>query len=229
MLSICVMSDLHGVLPYIESCDILLICGDIVPLRMQRNKPQCEKWLKTSFADWIKSLPCERVIFIAGNHDHIFENVDYKWINSIITEPTDSKAIYLENSHIDHLSNDGKVYRIYGTPACHIFGNWAFMYSDEKLQELYQNIPEDCDILISHDAPYGVSDICFESYWNKEKNIGNKPLREATLEKSPSYLFHGHLHSSNHELEYLGNTKVYNTSILGEDYSIKYCPLYLDV
>lgn len=141
-MKICILSDLHGFLiDDIQPCELVLICGDIVPLRMQRNKPQCEKWLKTEFADWIKSLPCEKVVFVAGNHDFVFENREFMWVNSIITFPTEGKAVYLDNSHFDYLSNDGKVYRIYGTPACHIFGNWAFMYSDEKLKELYQNIP----------------------------------------------------------------------------------------
>ena len=97
-MKICVLSDLHGFLiDYIQPCELVLICGDIVPLRMQRNKPQCEKWLKTEFADWIKSLPCEKVVFVAGNHDFVFENRELLWINSIITHPTEGKAIYLEN------------------------------------------------------------------------------------------------------------------------------------
>ena len=77
-MKICAISDLHGFLiDYIEPCELVLICGDIVPLYMQRNKPQCEKWLKTVFADWIKSLPCKKVVFTAGNHDFVFENRDF--------------------------------------------------------------------------------------------------------------------------------------------------------
>ena len=32
------------------------------------------------------------------------------------------------------------------------------MHSEEKLRELYEDIPEELDLLITHDAPYGVSD-----------------------------------------------------------------------
>lgn len=43
-MKICILSDLHGFLiEDIQPCELVLICGDIVPLRMQRNKPQCEK------------------------------------------------------------------------------------------------------------------------------------------------------------------------------------------
>ena len=53
------LSDLHGILPEIkEECNVYLICGDIVPLKMQRNIPQSEKWLKTEFAEWIINLQC---------------------------------------------------------------------------------------------------------------------------------------------------------------------------
>ena len=129
-MKICAISDLHGFLiDYIEPCELVLICGDIVPLYMQRNKPQCEKWLKTVFADWIKSLPCKKVVFTAGNHDFVFENRDFLWNNSVIKFPTEGKAEFLDNSHLDYLSDEGKVYRIYGTRACHEFGNCAFMYS----------------------------------------------------------------------------------------------------
>lgn len=231
-MKICILSDLHGFLiDGIQPCELVLICGDIVPLRMQRNKPQCEKWLKTEFADWIKSLPCEKVVFVAGNHDFVFENREFMWVNSIITFPTEGKAVYLDNSHFDYLSNDGKVYRIYGTPACHIFGNWAFMYSDEKLKELYQNIPGNCDILISHDAPkLNNCGLVPPNMWHSTPiDAGNEVLASAILDKKPKYAFCGHIHEGNHQLTDIGATKIANVSILDDAYDISYEPLYLDI
>ena len=38
---------------------------------------------------------------------------------------------------------------------------------------------------------------------------------------------HGHLHSANHGEELLGDTKVYNTSILNEQYNLVYEPLMI--
>ena len=63
------MSDLHGYLPEIDKCDLVLICGDIVSLRSQRYPKSCKKWYTRVFQPWIDSLPCDKVLFISGNHE----------------------------------------------------------------------------------------------------------------------------------------------------------------
>lgn len=62
-------SDLHGMLPEIEPCELFFICGDIMPLSVQLNMPASLEWLKTEFIPWASNLPCKHVIFIAGNHE----------------------------------------------------------------------------------------------------------------------------------------------------------------
>ena len=224
------ISDLHGNLPVIEeNANILIIAGDISPLNIQGNKPKMIKWLKTKFIDWINSLNVEKVYLIAGNHDWVFENCS----DSLIVELcmlSNSKLVYLCNQEIEYYDSDGKKWKIFGTPYCHQFGNWAFMRDDDTLEELYKDIPKNIDILISHDAPYGCSDICFEDvYWRGEKHIGCVPLRDIILERSPKMVFHGHLHSSNHEIEILGKSKVINCSLLNENYELVYEPLVIEV
>lgn len=155
-MKICATSDLHGILPEIkEPCELVLICGDIMPLRMQRNIPQSEKWLKTEFADWVKSLPCEGVVMVGGNHDFAIANMYQQPLkqNVILRTPTNGKLVLLENNTYTHISDSGKTYTIWGTPFCKIFGNWAFMYEPETLKEAYATMPEYCDIVLSHDAP----------------------------------------------------------------------------
>lgn len=65
------MSDLHGtLLPVedIEPCELVCICGDIVPLKIQANNRKTKSWLRNKFKTWCESLPCDKVVFIAGNH-----------------------------------------------------------------------------------------------------------------------------------------------------------------
>ena len=233
-MKIAVISDLHGHLPTypspywrgIEECELLLICGDILPLNCQTNMIESKRWLIEEFKPWAASLPVEQVYFIAGNHDFWFEKND---IEARKIFSLNDKVTYMKNEYLDYYASiqDSKTYRIFGTPYCHIFGNWAFMRGEETLAHKFSEMPDNVDILISHDAPYGTSDICFEGFSTSKGHIGCPELRDAIIEKKPKYCFHGHLHSSNHGEEVLGETKVYNTSLLNEQYNLVYEPLMI--
>jgi Icc-related predicted phosphoesterase len=232
-MKVAIISDLHGHLPIypspywegIEECELLLICGDILPLHCQSKMIESRLWLIDEFKPWAASLPVEQVFFIAGNHDFWFERNDLT-AHQIFS--SHDKVRYLKNEYVDYISTqDAKVYRIFGTPYCHIFGNWAFMRDEETLAKKFNQIPGNVDILLSHDAPYGTSDICFEGFSASKGHIGCPELRDAIIASKPKYNFHGHLHSTNHGEELLGETKVYNTSILNEQYSLVYEPLMI--
>lgn len=228
------LSDLHGQLPEIkESFDLMLLAGDLVELYSQSSKAATKEWFEICFSDWINSLPFNnedsKVLWIAGNHEVGFEKLrssGRRILANLVNERTNGRAIYLE----DELYNFHGI-TVYGTPWCKIFGNWAFMKSYDDLKETYLNIPKNVDILLTHDAPYGTSDLCFDwAKWNRNLiHIGNEPLRDAIIEKSPTYNIHGHLHSANHEEEVLENTKVYCVSLLNEEYNISYSPLILNI
>lgn len=231
-MRICVTSDLHGILPKIEEpCNVVLICGDIMPLCMQRNIPQSEKWLKTTFAEWVNDLPCESVIMVGGNHDFALANM-YRQplkISSILTQPTNGKLKLLDNEETHITDENGKDYTIWGTPYCKIFGNWAYMYEPETLIKAYESMPEKCDIVISHDAPKlcGLGEI-HNGAW-AGTNAGNPWLADEILRKHPKYTFCGHIHSGEHNLQTLDDMKMANVSLVDESYVKYFNPLYLDV
>ena len=63
------MSDLHGDLPdNVKPCELVLICGDISPLNIQSNHTKMRRWMLNEFLPWTTQLPCDKVLFIAGNH-----------------------------------------------------------------------------------------------------------------------------------------------------------------
>lgn len=232
-MKIACISDLHGnLIQYpstywkgLEECEILFICGDILPLQIQYNMTESENWLISEFKLWAQDLPVEKVYFIAGNHDAWFERNE---LAAMAIFSKADKVTYLKNEFVDHISmQDYKTYRIFGTPYCHIFGQWPFMRSEETLAKNFSLMPEGVDILFSHDAPYGTSDICLEGWAADNQHKGCPALRDIIVERMPKYCFHGHLHSSNHDEEMLNDTKVYNTSIVDESYRIKYEPLMI--
>lgn len=234
-MKIAVISDLHGNLVYYPSdywkelweCEAMFICGDILPLHIQFDMNKSRKWLMKEFKPWALDLPVEKVFIIGGNHDAWFER--YEKIAKTIF-PISEKVTYLKNEWISYTSQqDSQTYTIFGTPYCHVYGNWPFMRHESVLKEKFGQMPNDIDILFSHDAPYGVSDVCFQGWSADGQHKGCPALRDVILEKQPKYCFHGHLHSSNHGMELLGETQVYNTSILDEEYKITYDPLYIRI
>ena len=227
-MKICGISDIHGDLSVkIQPCDVLCICGDIVPLEVQVNSKKSKRWIKELFIPWCSKQPCKKVLVVGGNHDF------FLWHH-----PLQMKEMVKEEEKIEYLLNEGYEFeevKFFGTPLCKEFGYWAFMYPydeqdrilDKALEEWGKNI----DVLLTHDSPYGVSDIILDKScpWATDEHIGNKSLEAFIIKTAPKLHLHGHLHSTNHDEEILGTTKVYCVSILGEQYTVQYEPQYFDI
>lgn len=229
-MKICAISDLHGYLDCkIDSdTEVLIIAGDIISLYYQTSMVLSEAWFKEEFMDFINNLPksIKKVYIIGGNHDFYIErchNLLKQYFANTIVE-------LLNNEYSEYTSNDGQLLKVFGSPYCKIFGHWAYMISNDKLEKKFDMIPNNIDILITHDAPYGTSDICLQDiYWNTHEHIGNIPLQKAIIEKHPKWNIHGHLHSTNHVPEKLGDTNVVNVSLLDEQYICTYNPFYFNI
>ncbi len=229
MIKICAMSDLHGYLPEIDRCDLVLICGDIIPLNFQASSKLTYRWFSTTFKEWAEALPCEKVVFIAGNHELHFPD-HYKDYKELF--PNDSKITYLCHEEYVYSGPDDRDYRIFGTPYCKKFDNWAFMLPDSQLHEKFLEIPWRVDILLTHDQPYLYGDVLLQEDcpWANGEHIGSNPLALAILGKAPRYQFNGHLHSCDHnEIVINDNTIHYNVSLKDDSYQVVYNPLYLTI
>lgn len=226
-MKICATSDLHGFLPEIEPCELLLICGDIVSLRHQRYSKSCKQWYTKVFQPWINSLQCDKVLFIPGNHEVGVEGHEDEYRKLFSST---NKATILLHDYYEYLSNDGIICKIFGTPYCKIFGNWAFMRTNSDLKEKFSEIPEGLDILLTHDVAYGYADQSLQDTgWGTDEHFGTVELRDAILEKKPKYHFSGHIHTADHNPIMIGNTKHYNVSYVDETYTPTFKPLYLNI
>ena len=228
-MKIAAISDLHGNLPdyNFEGVELLLICGDISPLNIQFNMPAMMRWLADDFNEWCLERNVPKVIFIAGNHDIFLERND-KWVHEAFSKSFD--ITYLKNEIYDYISEqDSKVYRIFGTPYCKQFGNWAFMRDSETLKEKFVTIPDNVDILISHDAPR-IANLGYilEGPWHGV-DAGNPELAQAIKDHKPRFSFCGHIHSGSHELQDIDGVKLANVSIVDERYEVVNDPLILEI
>lgn len=230
MKRICIISDLHGNLPNIEECDILCICGDIVPNNIQYDLNESIYFLRHNFKDWIDTLNINHIILIWGDHDFIGEYL----YNSMYDQ---SKYLFGENSNI-HILNDKslEIYGIkfYGTSWCPDLKELAFYGTSSFLKTVFNKIPKDTDILLTHyPAKFGHQGIVLDHNKNFLKNFGCEELKTAIdnifgNKKKKTYIFSGHIHSGNHYYEIENNCIYRNVSLLDKEYNCEYHPLYID-
>jgi len=232
-LNIVAISDQHGYLPEnILKSDVMLIAGDVSPLHIQSNKPKMKEWFATDFKHWVMNLPVDKVFMVAGNHDFIEH-----WGDRDVYEFEQlfgGKLKYLVNETFDYNDNNGCFWNIFGTPYCHIFGNWPFMRSEEYMEEKFKEIPEYIDVIISHDPPHGigqVDQILQSVRWSNHEleHIGNEPLSKRISEVKYKLLVCGHIHSGDHETFDFGSGKCVNVSLKDERYEPTYEPFYFEL
>lgn len=218
MRKIVAISDLHGNLIDIDKeGDILIISGDICP-SFDHSLTFQKKWIESSFRAWVESLynNFNSIVFIAGNHDFIFQaGIKIDWNERV-------QYICDEMLDVDGIS-------IYGTPWTSIFHDWAFMLDDDQLDGKFEMIPENLDILVTHGPAYGMSDTVLQYSSRSKEKLGSRSLKKHILRAKPRCHIFGHIHSGNHKEDILIHkdgkyTKFVNVSILDERYEVTYNP-----
>ncbi len=108
------------------------------------------------FNQWFSSLPHKHKIFVAGNHDWLFETN-----NSYARSLLNKNIIYLQDSSIEI-----EGLKIYGSPWQPRFFDWAFnLMRGAELAEKWKMIPDDTDIFITHGPPNGILDAVPREYF----------------------------------------------------------------
>jgi hypothetical protein len=218
------ISDLHGTLPTnLPSGHILIICGDITPPNIDKSLLKSTVWWATKFLSWAKSLSYEKIIFIAGNHDFLLQKTDC--ILDLIDPDYDcDKLVYLQDEPYSY-----RGIKFYGTPWVQELDKWAFYAPNNDLKIKFNEIPDDTDILITHEPPkIGNCGVILQS--RHKKDCGSVELAEAISNKpNIKYSVFGHIHSGEHRgTKNEHNTVMYNVSLKDENYVILYEPLIID-
>jgi Icc-related predicted phosphoesterase len=191
------------------SGDIIIHSGDISSFG---RKHEIE-----NFLEWFSSLSYKYKIFIAGNHDWGFQNNKGE-IQKILNLYQD--VIYLEDSMV----NVNGI-KIYGSPWQPEFCNWAFNLPRNgiELEKVWDKIPADLDILVTHGPAYGYLDQVI----GRNEHLGCELLSKRIMEVKPKIHCFGHIHSANGFLDVNGVNFI-NSSILGESYFYDYLPINVE-
>ncbi len=169
------------------------------------------------FDKWFANLPHKIKIFVAGNHDWLFETN-----NSYARALLSRNVIYLQDSFIEI-----EGLKIYGSPWQPRFFDWAFnLNRGAELAEKWKLIPNDTDILITHGPPFGILDEVPRQFW--VENTGCEELIKKVEEIRPKLHLFGHIHCGYGTTEKFG-VKFINASNCNESYEPSNPPIVFDL
>jgi Icc-related predicted phosphoesterase len=190
---------LNGKLP---GGNLLIHSGDFTSIG---RKHEVEK-----FIEWFGKQDYTHKVFIAGNHDLVFDreslyhdkaaHFEHKvfeelpapgkpeWLKELLANLPDG-VHYLENSSV---IIEGK--KIWGSPHSPSFGyGWAFNKDrGHDIAEVWNEIPMDTDMVITHTPIYGHNDKTQNNY----QNVGCADLYHRLREVKPHLHFCGHIHEA---------------------------------
>lgn len=183
------ISDTHGKhygLAPLPPADIIVHSGDFT---FAGSEGEAE-----GFLQWFCGLPYKHKVLIAGNHD----------------------ACMYGKKHVDGLPDN--IYYLYNSgveiEGVKFFGIPLFMEDvrDGSLDKMVSHIPEDTQVLVTHQPPFGYGDL-----W-KGQHCGSRKLRQKvdTLYSLRLHLF-GHQHGDNNQIQ-IGKVIFSNAAILDSQY-----------
>lgn len=214
------ISDTHnkhkGVTQDLPGGDLLIHAGD---LSSMGYKHEIE-----GFCKWFNGLDgYDFKVFIAGNHDWGFQRDlpmctelvnSYKWID------------YLQDSSVQVFENTDNLIKIYGTPWQPEFYNWAFNLprNGVELQQKWDQIPDDTDILVTHGPAWGILDDVED---RRGMHLGCELLTQRVQKVKPKIHVCGHIHTGRGIYEKDGTLYI-NAAVLNEQYHYAHKPITID-
>ena len=172
--SVFAFSDTHGshrLLKVPEDVDIVICAGDAVEDDLKGGEYE-------DFIEWFSSLSARWKIFVPGNHELSF------WVGQaekIVRQMNEKGIIVLEDA----------VEECDAVVIASISGNATIDDVD---------IPDDIDILVTHNPPYGILD----------EDMGSVNLLNFILKAKPRYHLFGHIHSTAGQSQMFGSTECVN-------------------
>ncbi len=187
--------------------DLLIHSGDATSLGSRKEI--------NAFLAWFSSMPHQYKIFVAGNHDWLYQ------------EDNRLARLLTSNFNIEYLQDSSTVIeglKIYGSPWQPQFFDWAFnLKRGREMAEKWEMIPADTDILVTHGPPHGILDKTPHGDF-----AGCEELRKKVEEIRPQLHIFGHIHHGYGTCEKFGTTFI-NAATCDEDYEPSNPPIVLNL
>ena len=204
-MKIVCLSDTHNKHHYINTlafndADMIIHAGDFTS---NGNQSQTIRFLQ-----WYESLNIKHKVLIAGNHDAYCCSDTFQYL--LEQHAPSVKYLFNESIVIEGL-------KIWGSPYSNTFGHWPFMKDDLDLATIWDEIPEDTDIVVTHGPAYRIGDKVMNPQYGFSPHVGS-PALAARLHKLPKLKLHvtGHIHEA--AGIYLGKYTTINASICDLNY-----------
>jgi predicted phosphodiesterase len=214
-VKIIAIADQHGYLDFtLPEGDIVIHAGDVCPdfgPRTQTGSARQEAWLRKKWLPWVGN-DLHRLYATFGNHDFVSRHF--------------GNPFFVDRS----IERDG--YKIWFSPWSNQFLQWAWMKEPAELAEVYAKIPDDVDVLVSHQPPYGYGDQVPPQYIglneDPEGHVGSKELLKTIERVAPKVVICGHIHNGRGTYQHR-DTLIYNVSLVNEAYQRVYEPVEIYV
>lgn len=214
-VKIVAMSDSHNAYNklIIPPCDILIDTGDY---SSKGYKHEVENFYK-----WLNKQEANHIISVQGNHELGWEANEEEF-----------KKIALEKCPAVHLLKNESIniegINIWGSPYTPYFFNWAYnagrnqkeadFYKKPLIKDIWDKIPENTDVLLTHGPPYEILDeLVYVDGTPKGQFVGCEELLKRIKEVKPDLHLFGHVHCG-HGQKHIDGTSFYNVAVCDEMY-----------
>lgn len=197
--------------------DVLVHAGDATFRGTIQEVKYFAKTIAKHYEDSRHHTGYQQIIYVPGNHDWLFQHNE-RLAREIMAE-----------YNIIVLINERHVYQgvtFWGSPVCPPFHDWAFYRNGIERFELWETIPNDTDVLITHGPPRYMRDQVRE--YMKVKYCGCEMLENRVKQLAPKAHIFGHIHEG-YGVTKGENTLFVNPSIMDGRYRPDNKPILIEV
>lgn len=232
-MRIVALSDMHGFLPDIPPCDLLIVAGDVCPDRFGpfiavHAPDQQQRWFDFNVRPWLAAAPATHKLLTWGNHDWCGQVCSFQADSPTHARSTDLQILVDEATTIPFSDRTTRQVSVWASPWSPRFMKWAFMKDPSELEAVYAAIPKGTDILVSHGPPLSYGDRVLNLESGRIEHVGSRELLTAIERVRPKLVICGHVHGGFGRFEHHG-IPIFNVSIVDEEYRLVNAPTSIEL